>query len=237
MTRTRSLARRMLRWLVKFVLIALVASVLVVAALRWLPPPFTAFMAQKAVAAAWHDDPRFTFRHAWVDWSEISPNAKLAVMASEDQRFPEHFGFDFEAMAKAWDHNQSGGRVRGGSTISQQLAKNLFLWPGRSYVRKGLEAYFTGLIEAFWPKRRILEVYLNVAEFGTGIFGVEAAAQAYFHKPAAKLSASEAALLAAVLPNPIRYQVDRPSRYVRERQAWIMWQMARLGRAQLQRLG
>ena len=171
----------------------------------------------------------YRFAHQWVDWPQISSNAKVAVMASEDQKFPEHAGFDFNAMQKAWVKNQRGRKVRGGSTISQQVAKNLYLWPGASYVRKGIEAYLTVLIEALWPKQRILEVYLNSAEFGTGIFGVEAASQRYFRKSAARLTATEAALLAAVLPAPKRYLVNKPSGYVRARQAWIMRQMSRIG--------
>ncbi len=237
MPRLRTLTRTVLRWLARLLLAAVIASVLAVTAMRWLAPPFTSFMAQKTVAALWRGDPDFRFRHTWVEWSAISPHAKLAAIAAEDQRFPDHSGFDLDAMRAAWEGNRAGARIRGGSTISQQLAKNLFLWPDRSYVRKGLEAYFTALIEAIWPKRRILEVYLNVVEFGPGIFGIEAAAQAYFGKPAARLDMAEAALLAATLPNPLRYRVDRPSAYVRERQAWIMWQMAQLGQETLRRIG
>ena len=144
------------------------------------------------------------FRHSWVDLTRISPNLPLAVVASEDQRFPEHWGFDVEAIEKAYQLNQHSHRVHGASTISQQVAKNLYLWSGRSYFRKALEAYFTVLIESLWPKRRILEIYLNIAEFGDGTYGAEAAAQRFFHKPAARLTRGDAAILAAVLPNPQR---------------------------------
>lgn len=160
---------------------------------------------------------------------QISPHIKIAVIASEDQRFPQHFGFDFNALADAYDEYRSGGKLRGASTISQQTAKNVFLWTGRSPIRKGLEAWFTLLIELLWPKQRILETYLNVAEFGYGIFGVEAAAQKYFRKSASALTRHEAALLAAVLPNPLRFRVENPSEYVLARRDWILYQMSRLG--------
>ncbi len=151
----------------------------------------------------------------------------LAVIAAEDQKFPEHWGFDVDAIETAL--GSEGERMRGASTLSQQTAKNLFLWDGRSWVRKGLEAGLTVGIETVWTKRRILTVYLNIAEFGQGTFGVEAAAQRYFHKPASRLTIAEAALLAAVLPNPIRFRADAPSGYVRQRQQWIMRQMRQLG--------
>jgi monofunctional biosynthetic peptidoglycan transglycosylase len=154
---------------------------------------------------------------------------KVAVIASEDQTFPSHHGFDLKSINNALEERESGKRVRGASTISQQVAKNLFLWPGKSWIRKGLEAWFTVLIETLWPKHRILEVHLNVAELGRGIYGVGAAAKIYFHKPASRLNANEAALLAAVLPNPIRLKAAAPSPYVRSRQAWILGQMRGLG--------
>ena len=162
---------------------------------------------------------------------------KLAVIASEDQTFPDHHGFDFRSIDKALDERERGRPVRGASTISQQVAKNLFLWPGKNWIRKGLEAYFTLLIETLWPKQRILEVYLNIAEFGKGVFGVGIASESYLRKPAARLSSYDAALLAAVLPNPKRLRANSPSTYVRSRQAWIMGQMRGLGgTALLQRL-
>ena len=205
------------------------ASVLAVASLRWINPPFTAFMAE-AQAAAWSNrDANYVYRHSWVDLDRISPNLPLAVVAAEDQKFPEHWGFDVPAIEKAYALNQHSHKVRGASTISQQVAKNLFLWSGRSYFRKGLEAYFTLLIEALWPKRRTLEVYLNIAEFGYGTYGAEAAAQRFFHKPAARLSRGDAAALAAVLPSPERFSAVAPSRYVQQRREWILGQMQALG--------
>jgi monofunctional biosynthetic peptidoglycan transglycosylase len=167
--------------------------------------------------------------HDWVPWPQISKQAAIAVIASEDQKFLGHQGFDLEAIDKALTDAKRGRHLRGASTISQQVAKNLFLWPGQSWLRKGLEAWFTLWIERLWPKQRILEVYLNSAEFGRGVWGVEAASRHFFRKPAASLNRHEAALLAAVLPNPKRFRVDRPSPYVQQRQAWIMTQMSMLG--------
>ena len=205
------------------------ASIVAVVSLRWINPPVTAFIAE-AQAAAWSSrDAHYVYRHTWVDLDRISPNLPLAVVASEDQKFPEHWGFDVSAIEKAYALNQHSHRVHGASTISQQVAKNLFLWSGRSYFRKGLEAYFTILIEALWPKRRILEVYLNIAEFGYGTYGAEAAAQRYFRKPASRLSRDDAAVLAAVLPNPERFSAAAPSRYVQQRREWILSQMQALG--------
>jgi monofunctional biosynthetic peptidoglycan transglycosylase len=200
-----------------------------VVALRWIDPPFTAFMARDRVLALLTGEDGYEFRHEWRDWELVSKNAALAVIAAEDQKFPEHHGFDFQQIDKALADRERGRRVRGASTISQQVAKNLFLWPGQSWFRKGLEAGITVLIELAWPKRRILEVYLNVAEFGRGTFGVQAASRRYFGKDAARLSRAEAALLAAVLPAPGRFRVEAPSQYVRRRQAWIQRQMAALG--------
>jgi len=204
-------------------------SVLLVVLLRWLNPPFTAFMAETRVSAWLNHDSGYASTHHWVDLKQISPNLALAVIASEDQKFPEHRGFDVEAIEKAYQLNQHSHKVRGASTISQQVAKNLFLWSGRSYFRKGLEAYFTILIEACWPKRRILEVYLNSAEFGLGTYGAEAAAQRFFHRPAARLTRSDAALLAAVLPNPEHYSAAAPSAYLQGRREQILAQMQALG--------
>ena len=186
-------------------------------------------MADAQVTAWLGRDPNYTFRRQWENLAQISPNLPLAVVASEDQKFPEHWGFDVEAIEKAYALNQSRHKVRGASTISQQVAKNLFLWSGRSFFRKGLEAYFTVLIESLWPKRRILEIYLNIAEFGYGTYGAEAAAQRFFHKPATRLTRGDAAVLAAVLPNPERYSASAPSRYVQQRRDWILSQMQALG--------
>jgi monofunctional biosynthetic peptidoglycan transglycosylase len=204
-------------------------TVVAVVALRWIAPPTTTFMLRDRVGALFGSDPAYEFRHEWRDWDQMSINAGLAVVASEDQRFPQHHGFDFEQIDKALQDRERGRRVRGASTITQQVAKNLFLWPGQSWFRKGLEAGLTVLIELAWPKQRILEVYLNVAEFGRGTWGVQAASRRFFRKDAARLSRSEAALLAAVLPAPRRYRADQPGPYVLRRQAWIQRQMAALG--------
>jgi monofunctional glycosyltransferase len=209
------------------------ASFLAVLMLRWINPPFSAFMAQAQISAWTMRDANYVYRHRWVDLDRISPNLPLAVVASEDQKFPEHWGFDVEAIEKAYALNQHSHKVRGASTISQQVAKNLFLWSGRSYFRKALEAYFTLLIESEWPKRRILEIYLNIAEFGLGTYGAEAAAQRFFHKSASRLTRGDAAALAAVLPNPEHYSVAAPSSYVQQRRDWILSQMQALGGAEM----
>ena len=217
----------------RLLLVALAAwaavTVAIVVALRWVDPPTTAFMLRDRLGALLGGEAGYEFRHDWRDWDRISPNAPLAVVAAEDQRFPTHHGFDFEQIDKALVDRERGRRVRGASTISQQVAKNLFLWPGQSWFRKGLEAGLTVLIELAWPKQRILEVYLNVAEFGRGTWGVQAASSRFFRKDAARLTRAEAALLAAVLPAPKRYRADAPGPYVRRRQAWIQRQMATLG--------
>lgn len=162
----------------------------------------------------------------YVDMYDISYNAKLAVISSEDQLFPDHTGFDWKSIKKAMKYNEKKpGRVRGASTISQQVAKNVFLWQGRSFIRKGLEAYFTFMIELIWGKKRILEMYLNVIEMGDGVFGIEATAQKYFKKPAKNLTRQEAAMIAACLPSPKRYKVQPSSSYVISRSRWVMQQM------------
>ncbi len=221
-------ARRVARVLAGALLAAMVASIVAVAAFRWLPVPMTAFMAAERLAARAEATP-LDQKQAWVPWEHISPHAAVAVIAAEDQKFAVHDGFDFQAIEKAVTDAQRGRRLRGASTLTQQVAKNLFLWSGQSWVRKGLEAWFTIWIEMLWPKQRILEVYLNVAQFGRGTWGVEAASRRYFGKPAAQLTRHEAALLAAVLPSPTRYRVVNPGPYVRQRQQWILGQMSRLG--------
>ena len=196
----------------------------------FMPVPFSAVMVERQLSAWLSGDFSYVAHSDWVSMDEISPWMALAVVAAEDQRFPDHWGLDVEAIEKALSHNEKHeNRIRGASTLSQQTVKNLFLWDGKSWLRKGLEAGLTVTTEAVWTKRRILTVYLNIAEFGDGIFGVEEASQRYFHKPASRLTMSEAALLAAVLPNPIRYKAAAPSGYVRNRQAWIMRQMQQLG--------
>lgn len=214
----------------------LLLSVLPVVALRWIPPPTTAFIVGKQLGDLFDDARHPALEYRWVPWERISLNAKLAMIAAEDQKFADHPGFDLQAIEKALEHNKRGRRVRGASTISQQVAKNLFLWPSRSWVRKGLEVYFTVLIEIAWPKQRILEVYLNIAEFGDNTYGVEAAARRYWRKPASRLTPHEASLLAAVLPAPRRYSARAPSPYVRARAAWIRRQMGQLGPAYLREL-
>ncbi|MEB4677503.1 monofunctional biosynthetic peptidoglycan transglycosylase [Enterobacteriaceae bacterium G50] len=201
-----------------------------IALFSFVPVPFSAVMVERQLSAWFSCDFHYVAHSDWVSMDEISPWMGLAVIAAEDQKFPEHWGFDVQAIEKALSHNErKENRIRGASTLSQQTAKNLLLWDGRSWLRKGLEAGLTVGIETVWSKKRILTVYLNIAEFGEGIFGVEAAAQRYFHKPASRLTMSEAALLAAVLPNPIRFKADAPSGYVRSRQAWILRQMRQLG--------
>ncbi|AYN28701.1 monofunctional biosynthetic peptidoglycan transglycosylase [Buttiauxella sp. 3AFRM03] len=196
----------------------------------FMPVPFSAVMVERQFSAWFSGDFSYVAHSDWVSMDEISPWMGLAVIAAEDQKFPDHWGFDVTAIEKAIAHNERNeNRVRGASTLSQQTAKNLFLWDGRSYLRKGLEAGLTLGMEVVWTKRRILAVYLNIAEFGDGVFGVEAASQRYFHKPASRLTASEAALLAAVLPNPIRFKANAPSGYVHQRQQWILRQMRQLG--------
>jgi len=218
--------------LFKLAAVALFLCVLVTCAavllLRWVHPFASAYMLEARMHASLARAPGYRTDYEWVDLEHISPNAAIAVVASEDQQFPFHDGFDFKSIREAVRASEHGKKLRGASTISQQVAKNLFLWNG-GFLRKALEAYFTVLIEAMWPKERILEVYLNIAEFGNGIYGVEAAANRFFHKPAARLTSSESALLAAVLPNPIRMRVDRPSAYVLSRREWILGQMRGLG--------
>ena len=222
-----SIFLRGIGWLVAGWLVLTIAVVLL---LRWVNPPTSAFMLRERSVAWWQDDETYRFRHEWAEWQDISRQAKLAVIAAEDQKFAEHYGFDFKSINAALEDRRRGGRTRGASTLTQQVAKNLFLWPGQSWVRKGLEAWFTLLIETCWSKQRILEVYLNVAEFGKGIYGVGAASQSFYRKPAARLNAPDAALLAAVLPNPKRYRVNAASNYVRKRQQWIVGQMRALTR-------
>ncbi|HVN46502.1 MAG TPA: monofunctional biosynthetic peptidoglycan transglycosylase [Steroidobacteraceae bacterium] len=225
------IATTLLRYLALALLLWLALTATPVLLLRWLRPLGSAFMVEARVAA-WREHRRdYHNDFRWVSLEQISPHAAMAVIASEDQQFPFHAGFDFDSIREAVRASEHGKPLRGASTISQQLAKNLFLWPGHSFMRKGLEAYFTVLIETLWPKERILEVYLNIAQFGDGIYGVQAAAERFWHKPAAHLSSAEAATLAAVLPNPLRLHAERPSRYVLARREWILAQMRDLGGA------
>jgi monofunctional biosynthetic peptidoglycan transglycosylase len=227
----RGASRGLRRWALPAILAWLVLTVVPVLLLRWVPPLTSAFMLEARVAAAAKGDTRYRTDYRWVSLERISPHAAIAVIASEDQTFPFNYGFDFHSIRDSVRAAERGRRLRGASTISQQVARNLFLWPGRSFVRKGLEAYFTVLLQALWPKERILEVYLNVAQFGRGVYGVEAAARRFYHEPAARLTAGQAALLAAVLPNPVHWHVERPSRFVAWKQQWILVQMRNLGGA------
>ncbi|WP_409309107.1 monofunctional biosynthetic peptidoglycan transglycosylase [Pectobacterium sp. B1J-3] len=196
----------------------------------FLPVPFSAVMVDRQLSAWFGGDFRYVAHSDWVSMDEIAPVMALAVIAAEDQKFPQHWGFDLDAINSALKHNERNTRrIRGASTLSQQMVKNLFLWDGRSWLRKGLEAGLTVGVELVWTKQRILTVYLNIAEFGPGLFGVEAAAKHYFNKSASRLTAHEAALLAAVLPNPIRFRVNAPSGYVIQRQQWILRQMRQIG--------
>lgn len=195
---------------------------------RFVNPPVTWLMIsrgfeRKTAGKDWKIDKQ------WVDFEDIAEPMKRAAVAAEDQKFLDHFGFDFKAMEKAIDKNAHSHKLMGGSTISQQTAKNVFLWPGRSYVRKGFEAYFTMLIEIFWSKKRIMEVYLNEIEMGDGIYGIEAASQAYFHKPASGLTKHQAAAIASIFPDPLKWSPTHPSAYLRHRQYLILKSMRRLG--------
>jgi len=214
----RSLPRRLARLAARIVGLFLLISVIWAAVYTLLPVPLTPLMVIRLVEG-------YGFSKDWVSYEQISPNLARAAIASEDSGFCAHHGFEWEAIQNAWDRNQRSRRIRGGSTISNQAAKNAFLWPDRTYVRKGLEYYFTVLIELLWGKKRILEVYLNVVEFGPGIYGAEAASQTYFKKPASALSRREAALLVSVLPSPLKWSVARPGPYVQSRTATIMARM------------
>ncbi|WP_460514607.1 monofunctional biosynthetic peptidoglycan transglycosylase [Cyclobacterium sediminis] len=225
--------RRLAAWLGKVLLVLWVTSLLLVLALKVLPVYFTPLIGIRTINQVFSEK-KVVLNKDWVPIEEISPHLYLAVIASEDQKFLSHHGFDWEALESAMADYKTGKRLRGGSTISNQTAKNVFLWPGRNFVRKGLEAYFTVLIELFWSKQRILEVYLNVIEMGEGLYGAEAAAQRYFKKPASKLSRQEAALIAAILPNPIRWRADRPTAYIKKRQGWILRNMNNLGEIKLE---
>ena len=221
---TKKLSSILTRIFVWFLLV----SVLWVLIYRFLDPPITLLMVLRNIERKSEGKP-LKLEKKWVDFDDISDNMKRAAVSAEDQLFLNHIGFDVKAIEKAFETNKNSKRIKGGSTISQQTAKNVFLWPGRSWVRKGFEAYFTLLIEAFWSKERILEVYLNVIEMGDGIYGAEAAAQAYFGKSCTKLTRSQAALIAACFPNPRKWSPKNPTRYIKHRQYLIMRNMKRLG--------
>ena len=214
-------------WLFKGFLLLFALLLLLILVFRWIPIPTSSFMLQQSFAA-W-SDPQHNqdVRYWWLDWDDMPKNAALAVIAAEDQRFPDHWGLDLKELQRAIE--QKG--ARGASTITQQVAKNLFLWGGRSYVRKAIEAGITLLIEGMWPKQRILEVYLNIAQFGDGVYGLNAAGRKFFHRDPRKMTRNQCALLAAVLPNPVIYKVSKPGKKVRRQQRWILKQMKQLGGA------
>ena len=221
--------RRWWRWLWRLPLLLLLVTALQVATLRFIDPPFSAFMLARQVSAWGAGDWDFRLAHDWRDLDAMAPSLPLALVAAEDQQFPSHHGFDLDAIEKARRSNARGRKVRGASTISQQLAKNLFLWSGRSWVRKGIEAWYTLLIEVLWPKQRIIEVYANMAEFGDGIYGAQAAARSFFGRDASRLTPAQSARLAAVLPSPRRYDARNPGPYVQRRSRGIERQMRQLG--------
>ncbi|MFD1017077.1 monofunctional biosynthetic peptidoglycan transglycosylase [Winogradskyella rapida] len=218
--------KRIFRFFVKVLIWCLLLSVGVVFLFKYVPVPLTPLMLIRYVEAT-NENP--SWEHQWVPMEEISEHMQLAVICSEDQKFVTHKGFDLEAIEKAYEHNKAGKRIKGGSTISQQTAKNVFLWPERSWLRKGLEAYFTFLIESIWSKERILEVYLNSIEMGPGIYGVEAAAQHWFGKSATQLGRYEAAAIVAILPNPRSYKAQPATSYIQKRKEWIVKQMRYYG--------
>jgi len=222
--------KRLFRFLMKLLFWSIVFSVGAVVLYKYVPVPITPLMV---IRYAERTEETKHWKHNWVSIDEISKHMQLAVICSEDQKFLNHNGFDIEAIEKAYEHNKKGKRIKGGSTISQQTAKNVFLWPDRSWLRKGLETYFTFLIEAIWSKERILEVYLNSIEMGQGIYGIEAASQYWFKKSAANLDAYEAAAIVSILPNPRKYRANPATAYIQKRKQWIVQQMKFYGKFDL----
>ncbi|HEX9825809.1 MAG TPA: monofunctional biosynthetic peptidoglycan transglycosylase [Flavobacteriaceae bacterium] len=216
--------KRLFKFIFKSILWLFALSIVLVVVFKWVPVPITPLMVIRTFESS-ANDKNSGWKHDWVSIDEISKNLQLAVICSEDQNFLNHNGFDMKAIEKAMEHNKKGRRIRGASSISQQTAKNVFLWPQRSWLRKGLEAYFTFLIELVWSKERIMEVYLNSIEMGNGIYGAEAASQHWFKKSASRLSQQEAAAIAAILPNPRRYRANPASNYIQSRKTWIVRQM------------
>lgn len=221
--------KKVFKFLLKMIGWFFAISIALVIVFKWIPVPVTPLMVIRTVQQATSGED-FAWKHDWESINNISKNLQLAVICSEDQNFLNHYGFDMKAIEKAMEYNKKGKRTRGASTISQQTAKNVFLWPQRSWLRKGLETYFTFLIELFWSKERIMEVYLNSIEMGNGIYGAEAASQQWFKKPAAKLTSYQAAAIAAILPNPMRYRANPTSAYIQRRQVWIVRQMGFFGK-------
>jgi monofunctional biosynthetic peptidoglycan transglycosylase len=228
-TPSRSLGQKLRNLLFSSLMTFIAMSMVAVIILRWLPVPTSAFMLYRHFEDISEQQTFKPIRYDWVSYDEISRHASRAVIASEDQKFYTHSGFDLESIEKAIIARAKGGKLRGASTISQQVAKNLFLTPSKSLLRKGVEAWFTFLIESFWSKERILEVYLNIAEFGDHLFGINEASYKYFGVAAKQINPSQAALLAATLPNPLIYKANHPSGYVYKRQRWILRQMRNLG--------
>ena len=224
--------RKSIAILLKLVLLFMLTSIGFTLLFRFVPPPFSGVMATQSVSAT-PSNPKGEIRQQWVSIDRISCHLVRAVVAAEDQKFEHHIGFDISAIQAALRHNLSGGAIRGGSTISQQTAKNLFLWTRRSLLRKGLEAYFTILLETLWSKKRIMEVYLNYIELGDGIYGAESAARTYFKKSAKTLTIAESALLAAMLPSPKTRNPLQPSRRLQRKQTWVMHQMGRMNTSHL----
>lgn len=220
--------KKLFKFILKLCLWFFLLSISLVFIYKWVPVPFTPLMVIRNYQQT-KEDKKIVCEHDWVSIDKISKNIQLAVICGEGQNFLKHNGFDFDAIKKAMDNNQKNRRIKGGSTISQQVAKNVFLWPERSWIRKGVEAYFTFLIELFWSKERILEVYLNSIEMGHGIYGIEAASQFWFKKPASKLSKYEAAAIAAILPRPLKYKANPASGYIQGRKEWIVRQMSYFG--------
>lgn len=220
--------RTLFRWLIRIVVSIVLFSILLVLALRWLNPPATALMLERKIEA-WQAGQALELKRTWQPYALLSDDLKMAVIASEDQNFADHLGFDVDSIRKAFAHNEQGGSLRGASTISQQVAKNLFLWSDRSWPRKALEVWFTLWIELLWPKERILEIYLNSVEWGPGIFGADAGANHYYNKGARYISAQQAALMAAVLPNPRVWSPAKPTLYLNTRATWIRQQIRQLG--------
>jgi monofunctional biosynthetic peptidoglycan transglycosylase len=217
--------KKVFKFIWKSILWFLGLSILWVIVYKWVPIPYTPLMAIRSLEA----EGDFETKHDWVPMEEISTELQLAVISAEDQNFLNHNGFDYEAIQKAYKNNQKGRRIKGGSTISQQTAKNVFLWPNRSWLRKGLETYFTFLIETLWSKERILEVYLNSIEMGNGVYGAEAASQYWFNKSAKKLTRYQAASIAVILPNPRKYKASNSSNYIENRKQWLVRQMQNYG--------
>ncbi|WP_040491222.1 monofunctional biosynthetic peptidoglycan transglycosylase [Xanthomarina gelatinilytica] len=221
--------KRIFKFIFKLLLWLLVFSIGMVFLYKWVPVPVTPLMVIRSVEN-YQDQKPMGWKHDWVSLDQISKNLQLAVICSEDQNFLKHNGFDVEAIEKAYLDNKKGKRIKGASTISQQTAKNVFLWPQRSWFRKGLEVYFTFLIESIWSKERIMEVYLNSIEMGPGIYGAEAAAIYWYKKPASKLSQYESASIAAILPNPLKYKANPATNYIERRKIWIVRQMGYFGK-------